>query len=377
MKILGEKHTSPFEWRGLADASNQRIDPVLTLKQQVLEELRGGRNIVQGINWDRHDEMVQATSDLARLKTLVSQRFGIAVADIGAVPVGGYQVGATDKVATANDWTVKGLKRAYQALTSLPLSHTEANASFGKFQRYEGGGGYFAGNSATVAIGSRDNSLASTIAEGTSVGVAGANALDWTVRHEIGHAVADKVGAVAGYCATDPGGHWIDYGHHQEVNFVAEVFSCSNDRVHAILAEGIAAGAMKHSAAQVAKKEITIEDAIATIMNYVPHLEINKAVTAGEVRADPGWRVLTGDLEAIWSGGERLVVGGRGFVKSSERGFASFLEASFSRKVSAYQFRSPHEWFAEAYAAYHDPRFAKGTLLAGDPTTKDHIASLV
>lgn len=375
-KILGEKHTSPFEWRGSTDKSNQRIDPVLTLKNQVLEELRGGRNQVNGVNWDLHDQMVQNTDDLARLKVLVSQRFGLPVAEIGAVPVGGYQVGDTDKVVTPHDWTAKGLKRAYQALTGLPLSHTEANASFGKLLRYEGGGGYFSDPTATVAIGTKDSTLNNNFSGGTFVGVTGANSFDWTVRHEVGHAVADKVGAVDGYCATDNGGHWINYGHNQEVNFVAEVFQCSNGIVHAILNEGVAAGSMKNAIAQALKKEITKDQAIAEIMRFAPHLPVNHAVTALEIAADAGWGVITGNLEAVWQGGNRLTLGGRSFVKSSERGFASFRDANFANKVSAYQFRSPHEWFAEAYAAYHDPRAAKGTLLAVDPTTRGHIAGL-
>lgn len=64
-------------------------------------------------------------------------------------------------------------------------------------------------------------------------------------------------------------------------------------------------------------------------------------------------------------------VGTRAFLNDGGR-YYSYDAAARGRQVSNYQFRSPFEWVAEAYAAYYEPDVrGRGARLADrDPVTK-------
>jgi hypothetical protein len=64
--------------------------------------------------------------------------------------------------------------------------------------------------------------------------------------------------------------------------------------------------------------------------------------------------------------------GGR--VPVFENRWMSFSSAAYKRKVSGYQFKSPGEWFAEAYATYHDTPEKRGANLEKvDKSTKEWL----
>jgi hypothetical protein len=67
--------------------------------------------------------------------------------------------------------------------------------------------------------------------------------------------------------------------------------------------------------------------------------------------------------------------GGRVYTYAS--GWKSYLTAARARRVSDYQFHTPSEWFAEAYAAYYeDPKKPGEALAKVDPVTAANIAKL-
>ena len=70
-------------------------------------------------------------------------------------------------------------------------------------------------------------------------------------------------------------------------------------------------------------------------------------------------------------GGCRPTIGGRVYQDTKNGYWASYSYAARANQVSNYQFKSPGEWFAEAYATFYDPSGGQAALRGRDRATYD------
>ena len=101
--------------------------------------------------------------------------------------------------------------------------------------------------------------------------------------------------------------------------------------------------------------------------------ELPKAATWQQMAVHPavdfaGSIRLKGGSSGLWDAGDgavaRYIVNGRVYQESYKGQWVSYRGSARAARVSEYQFRSPAEWFAEAYSAYF-----RGKLAASHPLT--------
>ncbi len=264
-------------------------------------------------------------------------------------------------------WTTDGLRRAYAILQKLPPGHVQDNDMLDKLlvDGTTDGGGYYRGSDDSAVIGYSDISKTGSygrimVDDGAGgkkdVGLnSSVNLFDTVMRHEIGHAVDAKLGVSSdgGYTSTNAhAGKWKTYTSAS--GFCDDLIAASG---------GIGA----HSYANAEAYEKAIRRAVAQGENFNTALAALK--TAGDVPNDvaaadattggPVAAVFTVDLwqssKSPWyKKPDRPAVGGRQFHQAYSSKYASFqADARTQYGVSAYQFRAPGEWFAEAYAVYY------------------------
>lgn len=289
-------------------------------------------------------------ADLPALQAVMGKRFGFTVG-----------------TRASGAWTADGLRRAYQILQRLPPGHVQDNDMLDMLlvDGTTDGGGYYRGSDDSAVIGYSDISKTGSygrvmVDDGaggqTDVGLnSSVNLFDTVMRHEIGHAVDAKLGVSndGGYTSTNAhAGKWKTYGS-------ASAF-CDD----LIAASG---GIDAHSYANAEAYEKAIRRAVAQGENFNTALTALK--TAGDVPNDvaaadattggPVAAVFTADLwqssQSPWyRKPDRPAVGGRQFHQAYSSKYASFqADARTQYGISAYQFRAPGEWFAEAYAVYY------------------------
>jgi hypothetical protein len=187
---------------------------------------------------------------------------------------------------------------------------------------------------------------------------------DQTLRHEIGHAVDELLGASSTYCRTEAGGGWRALGGDEGV--VQELFS----------ATGLAGAS----------------EEVQAFIRY--RLEYETGVSIGDIREPVSEPSLTAAQRAAmqrmidmvnWGDGAlagqtpSMDIAGRVYTKHPVMGWHSYSRDARERQVSNYQFFAPAEWFAEAYAAYYDPSRQRGDRLvqAGDSATAQYFDRVV
>ncbi|MEV8096756.1 TcdA/TcdB catalytic glycosyltransferase domain-containing protein [Kitasatospora sp. NPDC085879] len=191
---------------------------------------------------------------------------------------------------------------------------------------------------------------------GVSDVLAHGNLVEWTLRHEVGHAVDQQIS-------------WVDRFSSQEI--------FGGWRLHPTFAErrAIAWDILRSvgvSDAEAGLKDeygMSMVEAFATVLNP-PSLALHRQGKdlrnvfhqfGGGLR-DKGEQALRRVRLALaepWTfsdgGGADLSIDGRIYQVSSQDGWISYLADQRRYAVSNYQFATPSEWFAEAYAAFHDP----------------------
>ena len=272
------------------------------------------------------------------------------------------------------EWEELGLAQCWTVLEALPPAHVEGNPELLAWIRRAGSIGGSYGNEVTpnsaklrydpaVIATTKQKSTFDDNQDGTITGderdpLHGVNRFNKVVRHEVGHAVDEQIGGVAGLClGNEAGGGWTDYAGDSGTA-IDDMITASN--------AGIAKAPAAAKTAIVAQiKADAGADATLALAN-VQALAEYTAMTADEkaaVDGDPVFTALTEAVDNPWynhlpNGGTPL--SGRIFQKSYASQWTAYTLAARDRKVSQYQFRAPGEWFAEAYAAYYEPN-ADGT----------------
>jgi hypothetical protein len=182
--------------------------------------------------------------------------------------------------------------------------------------------------------------------------------VDWTIRHEMGHAVDQQVQAMSRRGKVPMFGGWLthDAQKSEQLKEVAKAFlSIANFT----------------DAEQTTKLQRSNNTLLDRATECITPAAI---VSLGERYGDPIDRTFAGGRQRAadfdkhvrianarpWTfadgGGANVTHGGRIFHIDYHGSWVSYLADARQNALSNYQFSSPGEWFAEAYAAFYDPK---------------------
>ncbi|RMI45259.1 eCIS core domain-containing protein, partial [Actinomadura harenae] len=181
---------------------------------------------------------------------------------------------------------------------------------------------------------------------GASDVLANGNLVKWTLRHEIGHSVDRKVGWALHLSPRPEFGGWREEYRAGIVAALAARFRFAP----AAFADGTSLDPkeLRRSAANLDEHFAGCgldEERRGQVVTFV-----RKALKQPWMFNDGG----RADLE----------VGGRIYHVDHYDAWVSYETAARANAVSNYQFSTPDEWFAEAYAAYYDPKGAARARLS-------------
>ncbi|HWU86451.1 MAG TPA: hypothetical protein VN253_04225, partial [Kofleriaceae bacterium] len=294
-----------------------------------------------------------------------------------------------DPNVSLQPFTKQGLTQMWTVCEALPPAHVENNPRLMNILRDQNNGpgnAYYAGpqNGAQgdILMGyGNDGQLAQNVggnldniyqAGGTGPGAPAVNMpmYNATLRHEIGHAVDASLNVMDTWGRQEVAGGWTKYGSYTEF-------------VDAIIA---ASGGMSYGDANTNKQ---YREAMIHAVSQRPKVSFTAACTAKGITppaANPGgavgvvWDPATyADTGSPWYNSNWVTAGGRNFQDAygSSTSLYSFLaNVRAARMVTAYQWRAPGEWFAEAYQVYYSEQEAgPGAPVGGRLRSKDAEAA--
>jgi len=307
--------------------------------------------------------IVSESDDLATLTLAAETRFNVTV---GRSRIPGRPPA---------DWDAAHLRETYLILDGLPDADVAGNQqllSLGQFRQ------------AATLDQTRKLTVAGVYQQGvTELGINVEADIDddfrRVVTHETGHAVDKVLGWTTGLEPAKPErGGWNSYPFNR--------ITCADDMITdagAGLSKQLKPAERADVDTEMAKAMDGrtavqgLKDAVRGLA-WFPGLAADKRK---DVLADPSFDAIEVGLDMPYfrrpDGGEHL--GSHVYQQSYKPIWVRYEHQARARKVSDYQFRSPGEWFAEAYAYYYapDPR-GKGTKLAEhDPDTKTYFDNVV
>ncbi|MEC7242426.1 MAG: LysM domain-containing protein [Myxococcota bacterium] len=263
-------------------------------------------------------------------------------------------------------WDASGLRRSWAVFAALPAGHVEGNPVLALYARYGtreedgtvskagGAGGYYADWEHLVAMNYDEQHIevANTWTDPQDA-LYGVNRFDAVVRHEIGHAVDEKIGATDKLCKTSTGGDWEDYLPVETVadawlNSLPGVLSSQEGEVGSAIRVALIK-ALTDSSAREFRDLLVLNDTLIDLEGNPQEI----------VERDPVYKALRMALNEPWEyhsdedGG--VITDGKIYQQSYRKNLTSYDVSARDKKVSTYQFRSPYEWFAEAYTAFYEP----------------------
>lgn len=328
------------------------------------------------------------TVTLAVAKEILARRFHIPLGNVDALEANQpNEDGGLLTPADVIDWTLPGLKHAYNAMTVLPKGHAADNASLQHVRRYTGGGGWHGGD--RMAIGYRGDeervsadprTFTDKIKSRGHHAFTGKNMIDQTVRHEVGHAVDAKANLSTARCINNAnGGNWQTFASPLDM-----VIDYLNRTGSAMATHGAMNGGVRYTISTLLDDGANVEtiktDVIRLMTQYSGQLAI--PFDPAIVRNDPVFKVMTrANLTLPWKSAAPGHAGNRTYVYSNAQTMSSYDAGARARQVSNYQFRAPKEWFAEAYAAFYEPdnsALGHGSALqSADPNTYNYFVATV
>ncbi|MGI8683984.1 MAG: eCIS core domain-containing protein, partial [Acidimicrobiales bacterium] len=308
--------------------------------------------------------MVEETDSLATADLLLEARFNVTIARFTAAGKSAQHV-ADNKMVGA-DFSVDQLRRIWVILEALPPGHVAGNAELDRLTRFEGAEGGPSG----FYYGNPDLREATIGESGTG------KRFSDVVRHEVGHGVDRKIGFLAKgeHTKAERGGWTV---HASTADAAKEATTLSAAGVSALTGadRGLVEAEMVKVMDDHSKKPADLAGLKTTIRN-LPLWAALPAATRDAKRsaalADPALQAVVANRgqNAPWDmkdGGVRLGTPARIVQESGTGDWTSYAFEARERAVSAYQFRAPAEWFAEAYVAY----YAGGETEVDDLSKKD------
>ncbi|GAA3507389.1 hypothetical protein [Streptomyces showdoensis] len=190
---------------------------------------------------------------------------------------------------------------------------------------------------------------------GVSDVLANGNLVKWTLRHEIGHSVDQLTGWEVNLKHEPRFGGWEAYDDARPVA-VAILTEAglgdrleTEDRYHMTLVDSVATALDPEVARDSPQRLTELADNFPTQGQGFKE-RLARVVRFGRLALAQPWTLTDG-------GGDTLAIGPRTYHVDHYGHWVSYLRAQRQQHaVSNYQFSTPEEWFAEAYAAYHDPK---------------------
>ena len=322
-------------------------------------------------------------SDVPTLEKMINRRFSI---DANARVASNTK--HTDATTTVAAWTPAGLRRCWTVMESLPPHQVADNPSFVMLLRNgiaSNGNAYAWQNDIMMGylndgeLGQNAGAATNPIFTGQTV-----NTFNATLRHEIGHAVDNSMGIMDKWRGEALAGAWEKYGSYA-------------DWVDAIIAQGgglTAATAVTHgyTVADVPSYRAAMISAVTNGTTFNVALQ---AVKPGATAAPDAGPISAVFKLSRWTGGgtgpwysdtDAKPQGGRLFQRAydSASGLWAYEWATRqAHEVTKYQWRSPGEWFAEAYQVYYAEQETGGANAVGgllrskDSATAEFMAQIV
>ncbi|WP_432000533.1 hypothetical protein [Streptomyces sioyaensis] len=193
---------------------------------------------------------------------------------------------------------------------------------------------------------------------GTSNVLAHGNLVKWTIRHEIGHSVDQRVDWQAQLKQQARFGGWQTYGPDGDLPLKQVALAIltkaglggqleAQDRWRMSLQDSVTATLM--AARDVPDRLANLSNDFANQTDEFKE-KLGQVVRFGQLALAQPWTLNDG-------GGDTLAIGGRMYHVDHYGQWVSYLrQERTDHALSNYQFSTPAEWFAEAYAAFYDPK---------------------
>ncbi|WP_344425561.1 hypothetical protein [Amycolatopsis minnesotensis] len=205
------------------------------------------------------------------------------------------------------------------------------------------------------------------------------NLVEWVLRHEVGHSVDARVKWERDLAGQDHFGGWQSYEDH-DVDRVAEAILESTGLTNLLPARESSSSittlanilTLPHARKNITGEPNRLQGFLSRYQKHLPPAEFSARSAAvfqfAQMALAQPWTLPDG-------GSGVLDVAGRTYQVDQHNTWVSYAtEQRRQYALSNYQFSSPKEWFAEAYAAFYgpDPR-ARDRL---HPQVRDWFATL-
>ncbi|HEX7435384.1 MAG TPA: hypothetical protein VF308_01645 [Caldimonas sp.] len=156
---------------------------------------------------------------------------------------------------------------------------------------------------------------------------------DFTVMHEVGHAVDDARNIMSG--GRDKDAAWDTHGTGAVAKKIAAQVHYDADYIESMLDDKASTPPKKKPKLPQGWKQVDWDKARGDAEAWV------KAIRVGQKLWDNA------------AGSKDHAIGGRVYHEAYDDTWVSYSYAARSQGITGYQFRAPAEWFAELYAAFH------------------------
>ena len=313
-----------------------------------LAEAPGGGPVLDALVADLPDDIPQKV-----LTTAVKARYGIKLKQYDHRDGKGADPKADAKALNPN-LPDKDLKGLYKVLGQVPMKDVRRVEKMDRYVEESGGAEYDPGvfnDKIQLYCGRPDdgdtqdfNKPGEVVPRGDQVqpGCEPVNTgvampyFDFATLHEVGHAVDDAQNIMKGPRKNDAG--WDSHGTGHISKVAAKHFGYDADYIEDMLDSKTNTPPKKKPKPPKGVKEADWE--------------------AARVKVEDWARQIRTSFGPWWNAGAAAatVIDGRVYQEAYEGDWVSYRYAARAQGITGYQFRSPMEWFAELYAAFHTER---------------------